>query len=153
MRSNVVLLNLRPDNESGDGFTNVLGDARRLPFKDHSFDLVFSNSLIEHLYTFDQQQQFADECRRVAAVLHPVTQPALLRRAHLLTLFIHWLPTALQARLLRNFTIWGIVAGQPGRVPALHGGSPHADQRTFVAYSQRLRSGTSEWLECREVAQ
>jgi ubiquinone/menaquinone biosynthesis C-methylase UbiE len=44
----------------------VLGDARELPFKDNSFDVVFSNSLIEHLYSFGQQQKFADECRRVA---------------------------------------------------------------------------------------
>ena len=120
VRSNVVLLNLRPDNESGDGFTNVLGDARRLPFKDHSFDLVFSNSLIEHLYTFDQQQQFADECRRVAARYY-IQSPnqRFFVEPHLLTPFIHWLPTALQARLLRNFTIWGIVT-RPTREECQH---------------------------------
>ncbi len=28
---------------------------------------------------------------------------------HLITLFIHYLPKSLQRRLLRNFTIWGLV--------------------------------------------
>ena len=28
---------------------------------------------------------------------------------HVLTPFIHWLPRKLQARLLRNFTVWGLM--------------------------------------------
>jgi SAM-dependent methyltransferase len=67
VRPKVVLLNLLPDKEHGDDFTDVIGDARHLPFMDNSFDVVFSNSLIEYLYTFDEQQRFADDCRRVAA--------------------------------------------------------------------------------------
>lgn len=44
----------------------VRADAARLPFADGAFDLVFSNSLIEHLPTLDHQRQFADEVRRVS---------------------------------------------------------------------------------------
>jgi SAM-dependent methyltransferase len=115
VRPRVVLLNLSADDERGHGFTNVLGDARRLPFKDHAFDLIFSNSLIEHLYTLDQQQQFADECRRVAARYYiQVPNQRFFIEPHLLTPFIHWLPKRAQVRLMRNFTVHGLIT-RPGR--------------------------------------
>jgi 2-polyprenyl-3-methyl-5-hydroxy-6-metoxy-1,4-benzoquinol methylase len=34
-------------------------------FKNGTFDLVFSNSVIEHLYTFEKQQKMASEIMRV----------------------------------------------------------------------------------------
>ena len=43
----------------------VLGDGCTLPFGDHSFDVVFSNSVIEHLGTLERQQAFAAEVARV----------------------------------------------------------------------------------------
>ena len=104
----LVFLNLLPPNEEEDGMADVFGNACRLPFKDAAFDLVFSNSLIEHLYTLEHQQEFADECRRVGHNYfvqcpnrHFPVEP------HLLTPFIHWFPRTFQVRLLRNFTIWG----------------------------------------------
>jgi ubiquinone/menaquinone biosynthesis C-methylase UbiE len=111
VRPEVVLLNLLVDREHGDGFRDVVGDARRLPFKDDAFDLVFSNSLIEHLSTFEQQQQFADECRRVGRRYY-VQAPnrRFLVEPHLLTPVVHWLPRAARRRLLRNFTVWGLIA-------------------------------------------
>jgi ubiquinone/menaquinone biosynthesis C-methylase UbiE len=120
VRPKVVLLNLEPYSRQRDGFVNVVGDARDLPFKDHSFDVVFSNSLIEHLYTFDQQQEFAAECRRVAP-RHYVQVPNqyFFLEPHLLTPFIHWLPKAARARLLRNFIVWGL-ATRPSQEDCQH---------------------------------
>jgi SAM-dependent methyltransferase len=43
----------------------VRGDARALPFEDGSFDLAYSNSLVEHLHPRDRER-FATELRRVA---------------------------------------------------------------------------------------
>lgn len=57
VKPRVVLLNL----DQGD----VIGDGTRLPFLDGSFDIVFSNSVIEHLRNRDAQMQFASEVRRV----------------------------------------------------------------------------------------
>ena len=107
----VVFLNMRPPHEHADGMLDIVGDACRLPFKDYAFDVVFSNSLIEHLYSIERQHQFADECRRVGRryfVQSPNRRFPI--EPHLLTPFIHWFPRRLQSRLLRNFTVWGWVA-------------------------------------------
>ena len=46
--------------------TWVVADGRRLPFASKSFDLAFSNAVIEHLGTWPSQQALASEVRRVA---------------------------------------------------------------------------------------
>jgi len=64
---NVTLFNLRAEQTAAPGFDSVAGDARDLTkYKDSSFDVVFSNSVIEHLGPgFSDQQLMADEIRRV----------------------------------------------------------------------------------------
>jgi len=59
----VTLLNLSVPRKSN--FSCVVADGAHLPFKDGAFELVYSNSVIEHLGNFENQQLFADECRRV----------------------------------------------------------------------------------------
>jgi SAM-dependent methyltransferase len=44
----------------------VRGDARALPFDDDSFEIAYSNSLVEHLHPADRPR-FAAEVRRIAA--------------------------------------------------------------------------------------
>ena len=88
----------------------VVGDGCRLDYADRAFDLVFSNSVIEHLGTFERQQAFAAEARRVGRKLW-VQTPAreFFIEPHLLAPFIHYLPVALQRRLIRRFTLWGMM--------------------------------------------
>ena len=64
----VTLFNLRTQPVSGSNFESVTGDARDLSrYADASFDVVFSNSVIEHLGpSFADQQLMANEIRRVA---------------------------------------------------------------------------------------
>ncbi|HJP59129.1 MAG TPA: class I SAM-dependent methyltransferase [Gemmatimonadaceae bacterium] len=63
----ITLLNLQELEVSKPGFEAVQGDARDLSaFDDASFDVVFSNSVIEHLGPrFEDQRLMANEIRRV----------------------------------------------------------------------------------------
>jgi len=66
MNLHITILNLEKIPVSGDHFHSVAGDATNLSeYGDNSFDLVFSNSVIEHLYTWENQQKMAAEIRRV----------------------------------------------------------------------------------------
>jgi hypothetical protein len=62
----VTLLNLTiPDSASGP-FTWAAGNGCAMPqFADKSFDIVFSNSVIEHVGDRSAQQAMADEVRRI----------------------------------------------------------------------------------------
>jgi hypothetical protein len=86
----------------------VRGDALRLPFRDGSFDVAFSNSVIEHVGGWPDQQRFAAEINRVAARLW-VQTPAreFFLEPHLVTPFVHWLPRRWQRLALRRLTVWG----------------------------------------------
>lgn len=91
-------------------FNFVKGDGTRLEYPDNSFDIAYSNSVIEHLYTWESQVRFANEIRRVAKKVW-VQTPAkeFFIEPHFLTPFIHFLPKRWQRRLLRNFTVWGLI--------------------------------------------
>lgn len=99
----VTLLNTfdygRSDNEH---FTSVYGDATELPFADNSFDIVFSNSVIEHVGSSERRRAFAQEARRVAHHLWIQTPARTFPiEPHLLTPFIQYLPRTLQHRFAR----------------------------------------------------
>ena len=62
----IVLYNVRESIIKEAGITNMVGDARDMhEFPDKRFDVVFSNSVIEHVGTYQQQQQMAHEVQRV----------------------------------------------------------------------------------------
>lgn len=62
----IILLNLSREDVQIKGLSSMAGDATDLSqFKDGNFDLVFSNSVIEHLYTWENQQKMAREAIRV----------------------------------------------------------------------------------------
>ena len=91
-----------------DKYKIIVGDGTKLPYAEQEFDVVFSNSVIEHVGTFEQQRRFADEARRVGKRLW-VQTPAkcFFIEPHLITPFIHWLPRWVSRQLLRYGTVWG----------------------------------------------
>jgi SAM-dependent methyltransferase len=61
----IILMNLTSEISIEPGVEMVIGDGRILPFDDQSIDIVFSNSVIEHVGDFDEQKRMADEIIRV----------------------------------------------------------------------------------------
>lgn len=110
-RPSVTLVNLAPpppDQAIAPNHTFVSADGRELPFPDMAFDIAFSNSVIEHLPTLDDQERFSREFRRVAPNLWLQTPSRWFPiEPHLLTPFIHYLPRTQRRRFIRNFTVWG----------------------------------------------
>jgi hypothetical protein len=107
----ITTLNLEvaPGSEQFDPrCTPVAGDATHLTYADQSFDIVFSNSVIEHVGTWERQEQFASEARRVGKKLWIQTPARSFPiEPHYLAPFIHWLPRSLRRKLIRNFTAYG----------------------------------------------
>jgi SAM-dependent methyltransferase len=109
---NVHDITLPSEEESkGHRFVKHLGDGRKLPFADKQFDVVFSNSVIEHVGDLEKQSAFAAEVRRVGGRLW-VQTPAyeFFIEPHLLTPFFHWFSRATQRRIARQWTVWGWIS-------------------------------------------
>lgn len=105
----------------------VAGDARCLEFPDGQYDIVFSNSVIEHVGNLEDQEAFAREARRVGRKLW-VQTPAYgcPVEPHYLGLFIHWFPTRWQVSMARWLSLRGLT------------GSATRNDLTEIARSTRL---------------
>lgn len=104
----ITLLNIRTQ-EQQDGFTYIRGSGTEMPFGDKSFDLAFSNSVIEHVGSEENQYKFAREMMRVGKRVYCQTPSRLFPvDPHLSAPFLHWLPFRwLTPRFLRYFTLNG----------------------------------------------
>lgn len=110
----VKLLNLfKPKNS--EGFEYIVGSGLQLPFSDKTFDLAFSNSVIEHVGSKGNQAKFAEEMTRVGKKIYCQTPCRLFPvDPHLTTPFLHWLPVRwLKPRFLRYFTLNGWLWRKP----------------------------------------
>ena len=71
----------------------VQGDACALPFADHSFDIVFSNAVIEHVGDIDRQRLFVAEALRVGRRVFLTTPNRWFPiEVHTRLPLVHWLP-------------------------------------------------------------
>ncbi|MBA4384897.1 MAG: hypothetical protein C0410_09180 [Anaerolinea sp.] len=109
----VTVVNLTKPSEWDDHLEHFwfeIGDGTKLEFSDESFEIVYSNSVIEHLFHWENQKKFAKEVLRVGKSVF-VQTPAkeFIMEPHMVTPIIHWLPLRAQAKLMRHFTVWGII--------------------------------------------
>jgi hypothetical protein len=103
----LVILNIGRERRDAEGVTWVAGDGCSLPFPDGAFDIVFSNSVIEHVGSPERQRLFASEIARVGRAYWVQTPNRWFPvEPHLLTPFLHWLPAQLRTWMARRFTVW-----------------------------------------------
>jgi 2-polyprenyl-3-methyl-5-hydroxy-6-metoxy-1,4-benzoquinol methylase len=80
----------------------VVGNGCATDFETGSFDIVFSNSVIEHVGGIELQRQFAKECMRCGRSFFVQTPNKWFPfDTHTLMLFAHWLPQRMFRKLLR----------------------------------------------------
>ena len=121
VRPQVTLLNTpRTKAELAGAPWWVAGDGRALPFRDGAFDVVFSNSVIEHVGDAESQRRFAREVARVGRACWVQTPNRWFPvEQHLLTPLVHWLPKKWQRWIVPRFTVWSALV------------RPTADRRAF----------------------
>lgn len=106
----ITLINL-PDSvdksESDEMFTYLDGNGCDLAeFGDKSFHLSHSNSVIEHVGSWENKKRFASESQRVALRQYIQTPNYWFPiEPHFMTPFFHWLPENIRVKLLMNFNL------------------------------------------------
>jgi len=116
----VTLVNSDPGELRGyEGYAALVGDGRALDFPSQSFDLAYSNSVIEHVGEHGDMEAFASELRRVGKSYWCQTPNKWFPlEPHLGTLFIHWYPPLLRIYpVVRYMTLWGVL-NKPSRAGA-----------------------------------
>lgn len=105
----IYLLNLYEnaiEEKDAAFFHTVIGNALALPFQKGDFDLIFSNSVIEHVGSYENQKKFADEVIRICD-RYIIQTPSLwfpLEPHSLIPLF-QFIPHRLRALLIMTFNI------------------------------------------------
>lgn len=115
----ITLLNLHLEKTTHPHISSMIGDATDMKdFEDKKFDLVFSNSVIEHLYTKENQQKMANEIQRVGRKYFIQTPNKYFPiEAHYAIPFAQFMPknllfTLLTKTKISRFTRWESKAAQ-----------------------------------------
>ena len=110
----VTLVNLMEQERRHSNIHPTVGDATSLAeHADASFDIAFSNSVIEHLFNLDNQRAMAREVRRVARAYWIQTPNYWFPvEPHFLFPAWHWLPVSTRVAVLRRRGV-----GWMGRCP------------------------------------
>lgn len=110
----ITLVNLNAQEARHPNIRATVGDATDLSeHETDSFDIAFSNSVIEHLFTFEAQSRMASELRRVGRAYWVQTPNFWFPvEPHFLVPAWHWLPEETRVQILRRRGV-----GWAGRCP------------------------------------
>jgi ubiquinone/menaquinone biosynthesis C-methylase UbiE len=117
----ITLLNLKQVQVKHKNFTSIKGDASDLSmFNDNQFDIVYSNSVIEHLFSFENQKRMADEVRRVGKCYYVQTPNFYFPiEPHWLFPFFHFFPFKMRVFLTKHFDLGHYKKGHTNQVAIL----------------------------------
>ena len=103
----VTVVNLEAPEATHPSMTTVTGDARQLEsWEDGAFDLVHSNSVIEHVGKWPDMRAMATHVRRLAPRYFIQTPYVWFPiEPHYRAPIVHWLPEHLRVRLLMNMKL------------------------------------------------
>jgi hypothetical protein len=103
----VTLLNIEHQQVSSSRFVSAAGDARSLPqFPKRSFDVVFSNSVIEHVGGYNEQRRMAREIQRIGKRYFVQTpNKRFPLEPHFLFPWFQYLPVAVRAWLVHRIDV------------------------------------------------
>jgi len=110
----IWILNLIEIKTTHSNFKSLIGDARDLKqFKDKEFDVIFSNSVIEHLGSYSDQSLMANEVRRLGERYFLQTPNRYFPiEPHFLFPFFQFFPYKLKIWLVTHFNL-----GWFGKIP------------------------------------
>lgn len=102
----ILILNLSAEEQRHANIKPLAGDARNLSqFRDRSIDVVFSNSVIEHLFSFENQRRMASEIQRVGKAFWVQTPNYWFPiEPHFHFVGWQWLPVEARTSILRRRT-------------------------------------------------
>ena len=103
----ITLLNLEQFQTNHERISSVVGNAADMnQFMDKSFDIVFSNSVIEHLGTIENQIKMANEVRRIGKRYFIQTPSYYFPfEPHFLFPFFHWFTKTFRIFLVLHFSL------------------------------------------------
>ena len=110
----ITIFNVSHTEVSYPSLVSMVGDAREMrEFKDKEFQIVFSNSVIEHVGTYAQQHQMAEEVQRLGERYYVQTPNRFFPiEPHFLFPFFQFLPLSFRVFLVTHFNL-----GWHGKIP------------------------------------
>ena len=98
----ITVVNLGSDDRQDANIRVLDGNACALPFEDNSFDIIHSNSVIEHVGHWHEMVKMAGEVRRLAPNYFVQTPNIWFPvEPHFKLPFIHWLPEQTRSAIIQ----------------------------------------------------
>lgn len=141
----ITLLNLEEPDSDGGRFETLAGDATNLPFADQEFDVIYSNSVIEHLFDWDAQVKMASEISRVSKHYFVQTPNYYFPiEPHWVFPGFHYLPKSARIGLTQRFQL-----GHMDRLPKYEDAKQMVEEVKLLSIRQmrRLFPDGSIWRE------